>query len=259
MVKKQWIILATVVMMSLPIAASAQGGLLGGGRGGDGGRGGAPFGEMGFPMRGEGVLMDAMALLHEATGLTPAETMTEIRAGKTLSELIVANGGVVEAVKAEAIALITEQVNQAVTEGTITQERADALLLNIDVQIDSVLSGETRLGDIRDNIEERVQGRMNDRRNNRPEARVLTAIVDATGLTQAEVREQLQAGTTPEAILTEAGVDINTFVDETLAPVKEDLDAKVAEGTISQALADARLNLWRVELLERLAKVHTPR
>jgi hypothetical protein len=87
--------------------------------------------------------------------------------------------------------------------------------------------------------------------------RLFNEVAAATGLTAAEVREQVQAGSSLTAILTENEVAVDTFITDTLAPAKERLDAAVTAGRMSQAVAEARYNLLRVELSDALSRTLT--
>jgi hypothetical protein len=68
----------------------------------------------------------------------------------------------------------------------------------------------------------------------------------ALGMTPAELREQLRAGTTLQALADARGVPYATVSAAILAAVKTDLDAAVAAGRIAQARAD--------RILERLER-----
>jgi hypothetical protein len=76
---------------------------------------------------------DAVA---EALGLTPEELFTELHSGKTLDEIATAKGvdlqKVQDAAQAAQLAERKAEIEQAVKEGTITQEQADWMLQGID-------------------------------------------------------------------------------------------------------------------------------
>jgi hypothetical protein len=69
--------------------------------------------------------MDFMAIISEATGLDPQTLQEETASGSTLAEIITANGGDVEAVKAELIEAMSEMPNAQ--EQDIEQRVSDLL------------------------------------------------------------------------------------------------------------------------------------
>lgn len=238
MMKKAMLVLAVLV---LAIPALAQGGR------GQGGRGGAPMGER------DGLLADAMIILTDASGLTPAEVAQAIRNGSTLAELITANGKDVEAVKADALALVEDVINQAVADGKITQARADVLLAAAPERLENALNGTMRLGEMRERLNDWMEGRK-DQAPRRPAVQLLSSVATETSLTVRQVRAEVSAGKSLEAILTENGADVTAFIDKSLAPAITRIEAQVTAGNVSRAVADARIALWRVELADALAR-----
>lgn len=96
-----------------------------------GGRGGWGFGGRGFFGFGGGrwALFDAAA---EALGLSPEELFSELHQGKTLEEVAEEQGvgieDVQEAIEAARAEAMREAIQQAVEDGTISQEQADWML-----------------------------------------------------------------------------------------------------------------------------------
>lgn len=89
------------------------------------GRGGCWFGGMGR----DWTAFDAAA---DALGLTPVELFTELHSGKTLAEIAEEQGVdleiVQEAVRATRVEAMRARIQQAVEDGTMSQEEADWLL-----------------------------------------------------------------------------------------------------------------------------------
>jgi uncharacterized protein (DUF2267 family) len=194
--------------------------------------------ELGGERGGMGEIVDVVT---EQTGLTAQEIREQIQAGSSLADVITANGGNVQVVIDAAVTAATERINEAVANGRLTQERADEMLANLPQMITDMVNGELPLNAMQP--------------GNRDRARFVNSVATATGLTAAEITEQVQAGTSLATILTENGVNVETFVDEQLADMQTRLDEQVAAGRISQAVADARLALARVELIDRLNRV----
>lgn len=87
----------------------------------------------GFCGGGSWATYDAVA---EALGLTPVELFTELHSGKTLGEIATAKGvdlqKVQDAANAAQLAARKAEIEQAVKDGTITQEQADWMLKGIE-------------------------------------------------------------------------------------------------------------------------------
>lgn len=90
---------------------------------------------------GFGASREVISVVAEQTGLTPLEILTQLREGTSLSDIITANGGDLEAVTSAAIEAVTAEINQAVTDGWITQEQADTMLANVETRVTDVING----------------------------------------------------------------------------------------------------------------------
>jgi hydroxyethylthiazole kinase-like sugar kinase family protein len=202
--------------------------------------------------RGDG-LRDIVQVVVDATGLDGADIAQQLRDGATLAEIITANGGDVNAVIAEALAVVTEKTNEAVANGDITQERADEILANVETRITEAINSENP---IRDGI----GGRVEDFRNARPNVdRVFRDALEETGLTREEIRTQLEGGATMRQLLTDAGLDVAALTAETLANAQTRLDEAVANNRITAEQAATRLSELEARINELLDKTFTPR
>lgn len=192
---------------------------------------------------------ELMTVIEEATGLSPMELREQAQGDTTLADVIVANGATVEGVVADAVAVIEAAVNEAVADGTITdQERVDQFLADLPANLTQRLEEGFGIGRIRDRFE--------DRRGERGEGREIRNLVDdvavATSLTEAEVSAALREGSSLADLLAANGIDPTQFVNEQLAETEARLQSAVEEGRMSQAVADARLELQRALLNETL-------
>jgi hypothetical protein len=232
-----------VVVLSLGIlvaGVSAQDGNRGRGDGDGRGRGG----EMGQ------LFMEIMDTVQEATGLDRTELMQAVQGGQTIAELITANGGNVEEITQAVTNSITQTVNTMVTEGNLTQERADTILANLPARIEEALNSPAP---IRDGFG-RGEGGMgeHDGFGRGRGGMGLEVAAELTGLTTQELRTQLQSGTSLGEILTANNVTFEAYADAVIVPMQERLAQEVTDGRISQAIMDARLELARLEILFRL-------
>jgi hypothetical protein len=143
------------------------------------------------------------------------------------------NLGVSEAkVREAAIAALDTTIDQAVTDGAITQVRGDRLKARVAAapadlcatiakRVGNAAAGaKAGLGVIRDG---------------------LTAAADALHSTPADLRASLAAGKSLKDLATTAGVPYATVTAAVTSAVKADLDAAVTAGTIKQAREDAVL------------------
>jgi hypothetical protein len=81
----------------------------------------------------------------EISGMTPAEVVTELRAGKSLAQVAESKGKTADEVIAAARAKIKARLDQAVANGRITQEQADQMLQRFDEKAPEVMNN-TELG-----------------------------------------------------------------------------------------------------------------
>ncbi len=203
-----------VFVLSLMVGAvSAQ-------QGGGGGRGGDNRPPMGDDLR------DVVQLVADATGLDPQDLMQQLRDGAILADLITANGGDVNTVIAEALALVTEKTNQAVTDGKITQERADEILANAETRLTDLVNNPVQLGG-----------------ENRPQLggeirEVIDLVAEQTGLDAQELLQQLRDGATLADIITENGGDVDGIIAILIGLITEKTNQAVTDGKITQERAD---------------------
>lgn len=226
----------------------------------------AQFGRLGRPA---GDMGDVLALIEEQTGLTAREIMAELRSGGTLAELISANGGDVDAVIAAAVEAATAHINAAVEAGRITQERADALLAQVESTVTDAINGEYGIGlglgmgmgfdigGLRDRMLDRM-GRMGPGRQG-PNSRggmlsgsfigqgvsadIIRLAAEQTGLEVSDILGQLFDGGNLGDILRDNGVDVEAFVDAAVSQAEETMGLQM----------QSRLDNLRERLLDLLS------
>jgi len=178
-------------------------------------------------------------IIIEQAGLDAQTVIQSLREGKTLTTLIEEAGQDVAVVKQASIDAATVAINEAVTAGNLTQERADQMITNLGTLIDRLLTGGLKSG-------------VEDGQGPRGGGRIAAIVAEATGLTIEEVRAEVAAGKTLADVLTSKNITVDAFVETHLQTMKDRLAEQVTNGTITQAIADARLDLARLELTERL-------
>ena len=96
-----------------------------------------PFGHHGRHHGGGPMLKGDVA---DFLSMTPRELFDALKGGQTLAQVAEAQGISVDDLKAHLLQEITDNVNQAVENGRITQERADEILANAGERIDNMIN-----------------------------------------------------------------------------------------------------------------------
>jgi hypothetical protein len=196
-----------------------------------GGRGG-PFGKGGRNGLG-GRGMNA-AIVAKALGIDEATLRTELDAGKSVADLASSKGVALNTIVDALVADRATQLNAAVTAGTLTQAQADGLLANYK----ATLPGHLQV--------RRVQG-LPDRGfgGNHHGSKIMnqsiTVAAKTLGMTEAELRAELQSGKTIAAVAQTKNVALGTVSDALLSEAKARAAEAVAAGRLTQAQADALL------------------
>lgn len=172
----------------------------------------------------------------DTTKLSRLELLQAIRGGKTLADVITDHGGSVDAVIAQAVADQTQRINQAVTNGRLTQAQADKLIAALEPLDQAILSG-----DYRDKFVA-----------NRATAGVVLLAAQQTGLTPKDVVAEVRGGASLAQVLTEHQVDVNAFIETAAARVQARLNVQVVDGRMTQQQADDALAKFRSALTERI-------
>lgn len=178
----------------------------------------------------------------EETGLRPAQILEQLAQGQTLGEVITANNGSVDNVVNAAVTAATEQINAAVASGRLGQEQADELISSLPDLYTAAVNGEWR--------------------QRAAQVAVSLAVVrfaaEQTGLEPREIIQQIHDGKSLADVLTEHGIDVNTFIDAAVGQAQERLNTAVQNGRLTQEQADQRLEEFRARLTERINQAGAP-
>lgn len=167
------------------------------------------------------------------TGLTEAQVRSELQAGKTLTQVTESKGKTAAAVIASARTNLKTRLDQEVTSGKLSQAQADTRLADFDAQAPQLMQ------QVGKPINPGNPGRG---RAGEPFPQLLThATASVTGLTEAQVRTQLQAGKTLTQVAEATGKTAAAVIASARATLKTQLDQAVSAGSITQAQADTRL------------------
>jgi hypothetical protein len=181
----------------------------------------------------QGILIQAAA---DATDIRVPQILAQLRSGSTLADIITANGATIETVVTRAVAAATEQINVAVADGRLSQAQADQLIANLTDLYTAAVNGELRQGRLENRV---VRG-------------VLNLAAEQTGLTHAEIVQELQADKSLADILTEHNIDPMGFIDAAVNQATERANTAVANGRITQEQADQLISTFRERLTERI-------
>jgi len=133
----------------------------------------------------------------------------------------------------EIVATAQQQVLQeGVAAGQITQEQADRIQERLDDQ--------------------GKMGRMGKGHKAGSTSLLMTVAAEKLGMTEADLKVELQAGKSIADVAGEKGVNTLVISDAYLTALKAELDAQVADGSLTQAKADARLAAKTEALPDRL-------
>jgi hypothetical protein len=153
--------------------------------------------------------------------------------GQRVKEAIAEALGITVEKYDETVAAAEKQVlDEAVAAGQLTQEQADRMQKRLD-EFDGF--GGPGMG-----------------RGPGATSLLLTVAAEKLGMTEAELRTELQGGKSIADVAGEKGVDTQVISDAYLAQLKADLDAQVADGSLTQAQADTTLQQKTEALPNRL-------
>lgn len=164
-------------------------------------------GDRGFG-NGQGFI-DMKTIVAEALGITVEELEAAHADGQRLPELVDELGLDLDTVQADIQAGLTTTINQAVTDGTITQEQADAMLARMEMR---VLAHEV--------------------------VDMQAIVADALGITVEDLVAAHADGQRLPELVDELGLDMDTVQADIQAGREAAINQALADGTITQEQAD---------------------
>jgi polyhydroxyalkanoate synthesis regulator phasin len=191
------------------LAAGGGGALAAGGLGGGSGPGGPP----------------GSTAIASYLGLTQAELRTQLESGKTLAQIAAAQGKSVTGLEDVMYADAKTHLDQAVADGKLTAAQEQTMLANLKSHLDDIVNhtgpplgahgpGGPPFG---------------------------AAVASYLGLTQAELRTQLEGGKTLAQIAAAQGKSVPGLKAAILAEAKSHLDQAVADGKLTADQAKTML------------------
>jgi 3-hydroxyacyl-CoA dehydrogenase len=183
------------------------------------------------------------------TGLTTEDVLTALQSGQTFAQIAEANDQPADEVIDAARALLQEQLDQAVTEGRITQEQADAKLANFDANASTIVNS-TMVG-------KGGHGPGDGRFGRGGVDTLLSATATVTGLTTDEVITARQSGQSLAQIVEANGQTVDDVIAAARTQLEDLLQQAVTDGRITQEQADAKLANFDATAVERMSSTYT--
>jgi lipoate-protein ligase A len=198
--------------------------------GGKGHRGG--MGMMGGKHGGN--LMLKSDELASLLGMTADELTEALKSGKSLAAIAGEKGVDVQKVIDLQVSAMSAELDARVADGKLTQAQADEVKAELVDKATKMVNGE--LG-----LKVGGKGMMGGKHLFMGQYDELARLL---GLTADELTEALKSGKSLAAIAGEKGVDVQKVIDLQVSAMSAELDARVADGKLTQAQADeAKANL----------------
>lgn len=185
-----------------------------------------------------GAVRDAFA---EATGLTWQDIVPELQSGKTLSDVLTDKGLDPAAVSAQVKTTLETEIAQAVLDGKITQAQADLLTAGIDRALERIM---TETLPIADRLWERVHQNL--------ENSLIGVMAEMAGEEPGDLLRDALTPPTLAEIASGMGLDPDAIVTETAARITEEVNQRVADGTLTEEAAAQLLDGLAERLTERM-------
>lgn len=177
----------------------------------------------------------------------------ELEAGGTLADIAAANGSSGSALVEELVADLSNKLDEAVAADRITQERADEVLAEASAKITTLVnSTQEEIQAARDAERAERQAEREARRVERQDT-----LASVIGIPFEDIQAALEDGETLAEIAAEGpnALSVDELVAGLIAPVADDLQAKVADGTLTREQADERLAEITARMTERVQAV----
>jgi hypothetical protein len=204
----------------------------------------------------EPIMRQLLQIVADDLSLQPQDILQQMR-GQTLADIIKANNGDLTKITADITSAVTARVNQAVTDGQLTQDRANQILGNLDTIIQNALQGNGPLSAARGGFGGRGFGGPQNGQGGprgpqtgglRPDMLgidirpLLSAVEDATKLNPREIAEQIRGGKTLSEVITANGGDPAVVESAAIATATQKLDQIRTNGNLTQDQENAMVN-----------------
>jgi hypothetical protein len=190
-----------------------------------------------------------LATVATALSMTEADLRTELQAGKSVADVAASKNVSLDTLVNAVVTAEQTRLQQAVTAGQLTQAQADTLLSNIKLTLPSQLQTKmvAGLGRGFDGGRGGMMGVMKG-------GMQLTTVATALGITEAELRTELQAGKSVADVAAAKNVSLDKVISAIVDAETKNLQQAVTDGKLSQAQADQRIADLKANLPAMLAQ-----
>jgi len=174
----------------------------------------------------------SLTTIATALKMTETDLQSALQSGKTVAALATEKGVALQTVVDALLAEQKARLQQAVTDGRLTQAQADARLAELQTQLPTQLSTTFTPG-------QRGGGR--GMPGGFGPGVALTTVATTLGVTESELTTALQAGKSVADVNTEKNVSLETVITTIVAEQKTVLQQAVTAGRLTQEQADQQL------------------
>jgi hypothetical protein len=241
----KWILRTGAIVLVAAIALGAVG--LASAQGPGGGPGRGPNHGPRFPQRpffqhfrqmGDPILPKVFDAIEEATGLTQDDVLPLLLDGKTFSEILQEKNIEPQVVIDAVTAVLTEEVNQAVEDGWMTEERAASVLENLPATLDRLMNTPLQDRPIRERLQLRLENSL------------VGVMAEMAGVEIDDLLAEEFAPPSLAEIAAERGLDPDAIIAETEKRITEEVNAAVADGRMTEENAAVVLDGLHDRLVE---------
>ncbi len=229
-------------------------------------RGKSPAGR-GFSSRGAAPMMARPPLeqVAETLGMSEDDLRDALTSGQTLAQIAEAQGVSLDDLAAAILTEVQEHLQQAVSDGHLTQAQADERLAQIKANLLQRLESGERPSRPEGVGRPPMMGKSPAGRGfgSRGAAPMmarppLEQVAETLGMSEDDLRDALTSGQTLAQIAEARGVSLDDLAAALLTEVQEHLQQAVSDGRLTQAQADERLAQIKADLLQRLESGERP-
>ncbi|HWQ89743.1 MAG TPA: hypothetical protein VN374_07210 [Desulfitobacteriaceae bacterium] len=195
------------------------------------------------------------ALLESAAdllGLEPQKLKEELRSGKTLQDLVSAQGIDKDKFVQDLVSAATAKIDQAVQNGKISSEQATEIKANLSQCVQTLLTEKWVEGKGRGNVDAMmgIRGKM-------PE--IFEQVQALLGIDATALKTELQSGKSLAEISKDKGISQDTLIEKIQTAITANLDQAAADKKITaEAAAKIKENLTQ-RITDMVTRKHPPR
>ena len=198
----------------------------------------------------------AVEVLTGVLGLDAEALRSEFAAGKSVADVATEQGIAPEVVVDALVEDLATHLEERVAVGKFTQEEADAMIAEGELRFTDRLDDVPAFGGERGPGEGGAGGHAGERRG--PGRDLSEAVLALLGIDAETLRSEVAAGNSIADVATANGVDVQTVIDTMVREAEAHVAEKVADGSLTQEEADAKLAEVATRVAERVNTVPTP-